>query len=83
MKHFSKFLALALVLLPSVALAQSTVNTLITAAFGWLSALVYIVIGIAMILFFWAFQIVFAGSANEEGRRDGRNLIVYGIVGPS
>ena len=82
MKHFSKFLALALVLLPSVALAQSTVDTLITAAFGWLSALVYIVIGIAMILFFWGIiKYVIAGSANEEGRRDGRNLIVYGIVG--
>jgi hypothetical protein len=82
LNRLSKIISLAVLILPSVAFADSNVDALISAAFTWLSALVYIVIGIAVILFFWGvIKYVIVGSANEEGRRDARNLIVYGIIG--
>ncbi|HEY9584834.1 MAG TPA: hypothetical protein VJI33_04685 [Candidatus Paceibacterota bacterium] len=81
MKNFFKIFSLSLVILPSVTFADG-VTDIIKLAGYWLSLLVYIVIGIAMVLFFWGvIKYVIAGSGNEEGKQQARNLIIYGIAG--
>lgn len=81
-KHFSKIFALTVFLLPTLAFAADNISTLITQAGTWLGLLVYVVIGIAVILFFWGIiKYVISGANNEEGRREARDLIVYGIIG--
>ncbi len=79
--RLSKIFSLALLFLPMTVFA-GTFDDLIASAFTWLSLLVYVVMGIAMLLFFWGIiKYVMAGATNEEGRTDARNLIVYGIIG--
>lgn len=81
-RRLSTFATIFLTIFPSLAFAQSRVTELIGFARTWLGLLVYIVIGIAVILFFWGIiKYVIAGASNEEGRQQGRNLIIYGIAG--
>ena len=44
--------------------------------------LVPLIFGVALIVFTWGvYNYFIAGGANEEKRKEGRNFIIYGIVG--
>ncbi len=80
MKKYT-LVGLALLALPFLANAQATVGSLLTLVGTTLSALVPLAIGLAVVLFlFGVIKYVTAGD-NEEGRKNGRQLMLWGIVG--
>ncbi len=47
---------------------------------GILSALIPLLIGLGMVYFIWG-VITYVIASDEEGKKDGRNRMIYGIIG--
>jgi hypothetical protein len=75
--------ALVAVFAPGLVSAQSGngIDDAIEAVQGWISALIPLVIGIAVLVFLWGVvQYITAGSDSDK-RKEGGYLMAYGIVG--
>ena len=80
MKKYS-LVALGLFLFPLLANAQATVGSLLRLVGTTLTSLVPLAIGLAVVIFlFGVIKYVTAGDS-EEGRKNGRQLMLWGIVG--
>lgn len=75
---------LSLYALPVVALAQTgageDVDSLITAIDRWISALIPILIAAAVLFFFYGLAKFMLAAGDEEKRKDGKNIMIWGIV---
>ena len=68
-------------LLPLVVLAQGDVGTILGNIRTLLNNLIPVLIGIAGIVFLWGVVQFITGAGDEEKRRKGRGLIIYGLIG--
>lgn len=77
-----KLIPAAAALLPMVAFAETeTINSLIIFALDVLAKLVPVIIAIAVILFLWGVVGFITAGDDKEKRDNGRNMMVYGIIG--
>ncbi|MEK7176895.1 MAG: hypothetical protein AAB719_01160 [Patescibacteria group bacterium] len=83
MKKYIKLLIPALALLPLVASAQLTgLGELITATGGLINPLIAILVGVALLVFFWGLvKFVFRlGGDGEKAVDDGKRLMKWGLI---
>jgi heme/copper-type cytochrome/quinol oxidase subunit 2 len=66
---------------PSLDSGGSRISGLIARFSYWLTLLVYIVISLALVFFLWGVVKYVLSGGDEEKRQQGRNFIVYGIIG--
>ena len=59
----------------------SALIAIITKIGGWISSIVTLLIGLALVLFLWGIARYIASGADEERRTEARRLIVYGVIG--
>jgi len=59
----------------------NTGNILIKAASKWINWIVAILMGLAILVFFWGIVKYIASGGDEEGRKAGRGFMIYGIIG--
>ena len=85
MKKVSARVAAALTaLLPAVALAQfGEINTFFGKVTSFINdILIPLVFAIALLMFIWGvFQFFILGGADEDKRKEGRQLMLYSIIG--
>jgi|SRR3972149_2410271 len=74
-------LALCVFLLPSVAFAVSDVLGFLDVLIAFVSALVPILIGCAVIVFFWGIIKFIAHAGDEKATTEGKQFILWGLVG--
>lgn len=71
--------ALGVVLLPAFAFAQ-TVNTILLQVQNILDIVIPIVMTLALLYFFWGLANYILGTGDEEKRKAGREMMIYGII---
>jgi len=87
MKTFAVILVLGLFALGTPAYAQdiggSTIGAYLQSIIGFINVvLIPFIFAIAFIVFIWGvFQYFIAGGANEEKREQGKQLVMWGIIG--
>lgn len=74
-----KLLAIALLAVPGFAFAQ-TVGSILGTVQRIFDALIPLLITLAVIYFFWGVAQYILKSDNEEGRREARNIMLYGLI---
>lgn len=74
-----KFIAVALLAVPGFAFAQ-TLGSVLGTVQGLLDALIPFLITLAVLYFFWGVAQYILKSDDEEGRRNARNIMIYGII---
>ena len=84
-KQFAKnFLAAMYFLAPALALAQETgsgtIGGILVIVRQIIEAFIPIIFGLAFIVFLWGMY-KYISAADEGGKEEGRNLIIYGIIG--
>jgi hypothetical protein len=57
------------------------ITALIKAIGGWVGKLAVILIGVALVVFFWGIIRYVLAGADEEKRAAGRSLMIYGVIG--
>jgi hypothetical protein len=85
-----KVIAFALYLAPALAFAQTTIvaggNTLtniedlIRSVGRLVNLLLPLIVGIALLLFFWGLARFILSAGDEEARASGRNLMIWGVI---
>ena len=83
MKKYKILLILTLALLPSVASAQLTgLGELITATGGLINPLIAILVGVALLVFFWGLvKFVFRlGGDGEKAVDEGKRVMKWGLI---
>lgn len=73
-------LAITLFLLPAVAGAQTTVQTIIGAFGGWVSTLFPLALGVSLLLFAFGIARFIFEVGSDDGRRRGRALMIWGVI---
>ncbi len=83
LKNLFQGLCLGVLLLPSLAIAQeaSTITAILMLFSYWILVLVYIVMALALVFFLWGVVRYITAGDSEEGRRDARNTMLYGVIG--
>lgn len=95
MKITSKYLlGILTIFFPIISLAQSynysngfqpaavaNVDALLGAFGGWISTIGTLLIGVAVVVFFWGIVKYVISGGDEEKRKQSRGVIVYGIIG--
>jgi succinate dehydrogenase/fumarate reductase cytochrome b subunit len=79
------FTALTFVLTPLLVSAQAAPNTgyitaIVTSAQAILNLLIPLVVTIALILFFWGLALFIMNAGDEEARKRGRAIMIWGVV---
>ena len=74
-------------LAPGLAMAQITTNnsttgisSLMQTIAGWVGAALPIVVGLALLGFFWGLMKFIFNAGNEEAKEEGKKIMIYGIV---
>jgi hypothetical protein len=84
MKYTMKkvFILLGMFALPSFAFAQSLGNleTLLQSIGRLISAATPIVVGLALLAFFWGLATFIFSAGNDEAKDKGKNIMIWGIV---
>lgn len=60
---------------------SQNITTWIGTIGGWVGQLAIILIGVAILVFFWGIVKYVMAGADEEKRAAGRSLMIYGIIG--
>lgn len=60
---------------------ESRVVTYIKLGTFWIQSLVYIVMGMAVLAFFWGVVRYISAGAEEEGRKNARDTMIWGVAG--
>ncbi|MCH7883244.1 hypothetical protein IIA95_02420 [Patescibacteria group bacterium] len=82
MKNYYKILGSTVPLLfPMLVLAQGDVQAFLSSIIGVLNQVVPLLIAIAGVVFLWGVVLFVMGAGDEEKRKTGRNLIIYGLIG--
>src|SRR5262245_19277933 len=83
-----KLVAISLYLLPAVALAQVTgggtrltnIDDLIRSIGRIINLLLPLVVAVALLVFFWGLGKFILAAGDEEARKAGRQLMIWGII---
>ncbi len=77
-----KFIIPVLVFTPFLASAQAfgNVNTLLVGFKTLVDTATPIVVGLALLGFFWGLAVFVFNAANEEKRAEGRSVMIWGVV---
>ena len=76
-----KLITGALLVLPSVTFAQLGGVQALAQSFGTLvTTLIPIVMGLAVLVFFWGLVKYISSTSDESSKLDGKNLMIWGIV---
>ncbi|HRH25557.1 MAG TPA: pilin [Parcubacteria group bacterium] len=78
-----KLLYTALALGPSVAFAQTLggVNTLLDSISRLVDTALPVVVGLALLAFFWGLMKFIFAAGNEDNKEDGKRIMIYGLIG--
>jgi heme O synthase-like polyprenyltransferase len=80
MKKIKKYIPLALTFTPMLAMAATLVE-IVTTIQNIVTSVIPLVIGIALIYFVIGVIKYIGAGGEEEKRKEGRNMMVYGIIG--
>jgi|SRR3989344_2543327 len=82
MKKYINIFVIALVLLPTVVSAQLTgVKDLITAVGGLINPLIAILVGVALLVFFWGLaRFIFRLGGDEKAVEEGKRIMKWGLI---
>ena len=77
-----KLLYTALALSPSLAFAQTlgNVNTLLNSIRGLVNGALPVVVGLALLGFFWGLMKFIFAAGDEEKKEEGKNIMIYGVI---
>ncbi len=76
-----KFIITALAFTPFLASAQLTnVSSLLTSVGQLINTALPIVVGLALLGFFWGLAMFVFNAGNEEKRGEGRSIMIWGVV---
>lgn len=81
MEKLKKFIPLGAMLIPFVALAQTTLQAIIQTLINVVNLVVPLLIGIALIVFIWGVIKYITAGGDEAKRTEARNTILYGVIG--
>ena len=85
MKHlFAKIGSISMLFAPLAVFAQvqvTNVETLIRRVQGIMNTLIPLILIIATIVFIWGVVTVIISSGDAEKRKEGRDLVMYGLLG--
>lgn len=71
----------ALITLPSVTFAQlAGVQSLATSFGALITTLIPIVMGLAVLVFFWGLVKYISSTSDEASKLDGKNLMIWGMI---
>lgn len=72
----------ALFAVPTVSFAQgfAGVQTLVDGFGGLVTALIPIVMGLAVLVFFWGLVKYISSTSDESSKLDGKNLMIWGMI---
>lgn len=72
----------ALLTVPTVSFAQgfAGVQTLVTGFGAIVAALIPIVMGLAVLVFFWGLVKYISSTSDESSKLDGKNLMIWGMI---
>ena len=80
MQKIKKFIPIGLALTPFIAMAKS-INDLIMDFMNIIDTLIPLLIAIGVLLFLIGVVKYISAAGDEEKRKDGRNMMIYGIIG--
>lgn len=82
MEKLSTFLVFYIVffLTPFLVSAQETIQNAMWGFVAFLDFLVVIVVGLAVVLFFWGLVKFLSKAGDEEARAKGKQLMIWGII---
>jgi len=77
-----KFIIAGLAMMPMLASAQelSNVSTLLNSIGRLINAALPIVLGLALLGFFWGLALFIFNANNEEKQKEGKSIMIYGVV---
>lgn len=77
-----KLLYTALALAPNLAFAQQLepVRTLLTSIRGLVTAAIPVVVGLALLAFFWGLMKFIFAQSDETAKADGKKIMVMGLI---
>ncbi len=78
-KYLTSAVGAALLLTPFVAFAETLEDTLRTVN-NLIGVITPIVVALALIYFFWGLASLLLGKADDKGREEARNKMIYGIL---
>jgi len=81
MQKIKKFIPAALIFTPGLVFAVSDFNELATTVSGILSTIVGLLIAFAVVMFLYGVVKYITAGAEEEKKKEARNVIIYGIIG--
>lgn len=67
-------------LLPTLALAATTIGGLIDILAGLVDRLIPLTVAAAVLVFFWGLVVFIFNAGNEDKRKEGRQVMLWGIV---
>ncbi len=80
MKKIRNILPLALLIAPSLAMAK-TITEVIGDIKGIINTIIPLLISIAVLTLIWGIVKFVTSAGNEDKRSEGRDLMIYGIIG--
>jgi hypothetical protein len=82
MRKYRELLITSLILLPNLAFAQAGgIKDLIKAFGGLINPMITILIGVALLVFFWGLvRFIYRVGGDETAVSEGRTLMVWGLI---
>ena len=80
MEKIGKIAAVSLLAAPGLAMAKTLVD-LISDIKGIINTIIPLLISIAVLTLIWGIVKFITSAGNEDKRKEGRDLIIYGIIG--
>jgi len=82
MKKYTNMLLVTLLLSPTIALAELTgTKDLITAVEGLINPLIGVLVGLALLAFFWGLaKFIFRAGGDEKAVEEGKKIMKWGLI---
>ena len=81
MQKFKKLIPLGAALLPFIASAQTTINSIIGVIQSIVNLLIPLAMAVAFLVFLYGIIKFVTAGGDEEKRKTAKNLIIYGLIG--
>ena len=81
MSRFARALVLLALLFPAVALAASTLTGVIDTIFSIVNKVAPILVGCAVVVFFWGIVKFVAHGDDEKAVEEGKQVMIWGMIG--
>ncbi len=72
---------MALLFAPSIVMAAETVSSMIEKIKGVIDTIIPLLISVAVLTLIWGIVKFVTSAGDEEKRKEGKDLIIYGIIG--